>query len=228
MSCYYPEYPSNFSKARICFIIPLIRLRTNAPVWGLLSSCRYLCPTRIGKCRTKESCKTAAVPGREGWERHKYRLQRLQGEVWVRCGSISLSPFPAPAIRATFLSQRTVLGSGSLHPHVALLFICVSISSWTQTQSNQSYTVQVTGEKSQSRICAARKCWWSLQSPPLVSYGNLLGQVSGKRQSSRKLCHPEESFQVCYRLRCNFPKVKREKIPEAALLFICHLHNYNF
>lgn len=36
MSPFYPKYPFNFNRARICFIITLMRLRTNATVWNLL------------------------------------------------------------------------------------------------------------------------------------------------------------------------------------------------
>lgn len=114
-SSYYPDYPSDFIRAKICFIIPLTWLRTNATVWNLLFSYWGLCPARVGKCIAKEICKRAALLNHSGMGKQPAQgLQGLQGKVWVSCVNMNFNSFSAPAVGATFLFQRTALGSGSL------------------------------------------------------------------------------------------------------------------
>lgn len=54
ISSYYSKYPPHLHRAKIYVIVPLIWRRTNATVWDLLISCRYLCPARMGSCIAKE------------------------------------------------------------------------------------------------------------------------------------------------------------------------------
>lgn len=75
-----PKYPSDASRARIRFTVPLRGLRTSATVWNLLFY-RHLCPARINKCRAKKICKGQQSWGIREQERSQHRTWRVRGSV---------------------------------------------------------------------------------------------------------------------------------------------------
>lgn len=83
----------------------------------------------------KDTCERAAVVGHEDWERSQERGFKDYRRRFAHGKNMNVSPFPAPAAEATFLSRSPTLASGSHRLPVALLSVCVSRSLWTQSKA---------------------------------------------------------------------------------------------
>lgn len=105
-SC-YPQFHSNFSRARICSIVPLMGLRPHATVWDLLFSCRHLCPAGVRKCVAKDVCKRGAVVGHSGRGKEPRCCRNSRGRWGQLCGH---------ELQFCFIACCwSYLGAGSLH-----------------------------------------------------------------------------------------------------------------
>ena len=107
-------------------------------------------------CVVKDICERAAVVGHEGWERNQCKGFKDYRRRFVHCKNMDVSPFPAPAAEATFLSGSTTLASGSHHLPGALLSICVSTSLWTQSKAihHAPFRLEVKGHRAESVLHA--------------------------------------------------------------------------
>lgn len=98
-SC-YPQFHSNFSRARICSIVPLMGLRPHATVWDLLFSCRHLCPAGVRKCVAKD-VKGEHLWGIRAGERN-LGAAGTPGGGGVSCVDMNFSSVSSPAVGATW------------------------------------------------------------------------------------------------------------------------------
>lgn len=107
-------------------------------------------------CVVKDICERAAVVGHEAWERNQCKGLKDCGRRFVHCKNVDVSPLPAPAAEATFLSRSTTLASGSHHRPGALLSISVSASLWTQSKAinHAPFRLEVKGHRAESVLHA--------------------------------------------------------------------------
>lgn len=188
-------------------------------MWNLLFSGRHLVPTRTGKCTANEILKRQPSWSIRSWGRNQERSCRdyrgwFESVVWIE-----FQFFSASAVGVPFLSWRTTLGCIPLHLMSVSLF-SVSNFKWG-SKVEHSYPVQIRSKKSQTRGPTTHTNAGHpdilTSSPPAITSVKWTGNGS----LGVKLCHPEESFRMCYHLRCNFPKGEGDKVIDS--VFLIHL-----
>lgn len=147
-SSYYPDYPSDFSRVKICFIIPLTWLRTNATVWNLLFSYWCLCPARVGKYIAKEICTRAALLNHSGMGKQPAQgLQGLQERsgsvVWIWTSALFQHLLLEPPSCSRELPWALVPSTSCS----SAFYLCIYFK--LDSKVENSYPVPVRGQKSQ-------------------------------------------------------------------------------
>lgn len=166
MSSYYPKYLSNFNRARLCFIIPLRGLSSNARVWNLLFSCRRSCPARTGEWVAEIFVKGSGLEASGHEEGPVLGLQGLPGRfgstVWVWTSVLlqhQLLEPPSYGGQPPWALVPTTSCSSAFY-----LCVCFKLNSKVEP----SYSIQVGDQKSWSGMHAPHVLWPS-QNPVAIT-----------------------------------------------------------